>query len=99
MKKVKVTWLKADGSRMEEIRRIPKESDFADAGEYAEIRDFLGGPLEYVTLVPGRKMFYCHEEGKYEGLPFNEAATVIFYEAHGHMDPIAGNVVMFEAVR
>ena len=98
MKKVRITWLKADGSRLEEIRPVPAGTAFADAASYEEIRDFLDGPLEYVALG-AQRMFYCHEEGKYEGLPFNEAASAIVFHAHGHVDPIAGNVVMFEAVR
>ncbi len=98
MQQVRITWIKADGSRKEEIRRIPMETEFADAAPYEEIRDFVAGPLEYVALSMGR-MFYCHEEGKYEGLPFNAAATAILFHAHGHVDPVVGNVVMFEAVR
>jgi hypothetical protein len=98
--KVKVTWLHTDGTRLIEHRFHNPDSDesFSDVVGYEALTKFVGGPIEYVALADDR-MFYCHEEGKIEGLPFNAAATALFQAAHGYVDPVAGNVVVCEAVR
>ena len=100
MQKVKVTWLGVDGMSRTEIKEYDpdREQHFSDAVGYDELTAYIGGPAEYVALGPD-SMFYCHEEGKVEGLPFNAAGTVLFSAIHGFVDPIAGNIVVCEAVR
>lgn len=44
---------------------------------YEEIRDIIGGIIQYVPLPGGREII-CHDEGKLIGLEKNEKATAIW---------------------
>jgi len=55
----------------------------------AELQAFVGGYIEAVYL-PGGVVMLVNEEGKLEGLPYNEPATALY----GAGDPIAGNAIV-----
>ena len=53
----------------------------------------VGGYVEAVTLKDDLTM-WVNEEGKLQGLPVNESATVIFAAAFHVIDTIRGDVVL-----
>lgn len=63
---------------------------------YRQLKDVVGGYIEYVRCDPevtgGYDHFYCHEEGKIVGLPFNKVATELSTWT-ADTDPIVGNVI------
>ena len=66
---------------------------------YEEVKAFIGGWLEAVTLPNGDKMI-LDEEGKLKGLAPNFFATVIWHEYFGPTDTIVGPVAIIrEKVR
>jgi hypothetical protein len=52
----------------------------------------VGGYVEAITLAPDLVM-WVNEEGKMNGMPFNQAATSIFMKYRGGADYIVGPVV------
>lgn len=68
--------------------------DFDSENEYKVIRDGVGGLIQPVTLE-NEIVFWCNEEGKMNGLPFNPLANRIFQHAFpGSRDYIVGDVVL-----
>jgi len=64
-----------------------------------QLQEAVGGRIEYVRiregLIDGSNYMYCNDEGKNEGLEYNERATILADILS--WDFIAGNVVvMFE---
>tara|TARA_R100000773_G_scaffold10094_1_gene9375 strand:+ start:470 stop:766 length:297 start_codon:yes stop_codon:yes gene_type:complete len=66
-----------------------------------QLQEAVGGRIEYVRiregLIDGSNYMYCNEEGKNEGLEYNEHATILAEGCIMSWDFIVGNVVvMFE---
>lgn len=59
-----------------------------------ELQKAVGGYIEGVRLADGR-MMYCNEDGKAQGLPVNEEATILGRAAGiSSFDVVVGNVVV-----
>lgn len=62
-----------------------------------ELQEFVGGYIEIIPLVDDLIMV-VNEEGKLLGLPFNKAATEIFWDATKNtLDYIVGNALICES--
>ena len=62
--------------------------------ELDELNKFVGGYIEIITLK-GSRFMVLNEEGKLDGLPFNQRATMVFRESFpGTNDFIVGNVLV-----
>lgn len=57
-----------------------------------ELNAFVEGFIEIVRLKGG-KILVINEEGKLEGLKFNDKATELYQKAHGPVDVIVGNAL------
>ena len=71
-------------------------SEMADA-TYKSVSDAVGGYIEHITLQGKFEGFslYVNEEGKLNGLPFNDIATAIWERVFGvYTDVIVGNAVL-----
>ena len=81
--------IKTDGTR-EEV--VPKNGKYF---ELKEMQELVGGWIQFLQLNDD-KLLVINEEGKLEGLPFNEGATVtaILDDAIGILDYIAGNALL-----
>lgn len=65
-----------------------------EASEYDELVKLVGGYLEAVTLRNGHTL-WVNEEGKLQGLPYNNTAQAIFDHNFGPgVDLIVGNAVI-----
>jgi hypothetical protein len=58
----------------------------------------VGGYIEIVYKAPGKPWGVCNEEGKLKGLPYNEKATQLWYEACGfvHADHLVGDIIVLD---
>ncbi len=91
MKKVKSVLYHPSGARQEVS---PKDGRFFS---YEELRDFVGGMIEIVSLDNGLLMV-VNEEGKLLNLPSNMAATVLFNAGERlWYDEIAGSALVCDA--
>jgi hypothetical protein len=83
--------ISVDGTRTE----IKGEKE-KGALSYKQLKEAVGGYIELVRCDPevtgGYDHFYCNEEGKLEGLPFNPEATRLSTWT-ADSDPIVGNVI------
>jgi hypothetical protein len=58
-----------------------------------ELQGFVGGYIQIVKTRDSRMMI-INEEGKVNGLPYNEIATSLYI--YGNHDPIMGDVVVLD---
>lgn len=66
-------------------------------GTYKSVSDAVGGYIEHITLHGVFEGFslYVNEEGKLNGLPFNDIATAVWERVFGiYTDVIVGNAVL-----
>lgn len=71
-------------------------SEMEDA-TYKSVSDAVGGYIEHITLHGVFEGFslYVNEEGKLNGLPFNDIATAVWERVFGiYTDVIVGNAVL-----
>lgn len=71
-------------------------SEMEDA-TYKSVSDAVGGYIEHITLDGVFEGFslYVNEEGKLNGLPFNDIATAVWERVFGiYTDVIVGNAVL-----
>lgn len=59
-------------------------------GDLETLQGIVGGPIEFIFVTEGVHA-YCHEEGKYEGLPANPLATRM--SGLAGVDVVVGTVV------
>ena len=71
--------------------------DYDKKDEYRFLSDAVDGYIEMVALKGTQLTMYVNEEGKLEGLPFNDIATSIFQAKFGAVDIIMGNAVLVGA--
>lgn len=57
-----------------------------------ELRHFVGGPIELVTL--GDCYMVVNEEGKLRGLPFNPSASRLYSLFYDDIDCIVGDALL-----
>lgn len=62
---------------------------------YEEVKDFIGGWLEAVSL-PNGDLMIIDEEGKLKELEFNFLGTLIWHEFFGPTDTIVGPVAIIK---
>lgn len=82
--------LKVDGTLSFEEVDAEKEYDFLSGtvGGYIQ-----AVPLSYDETI-GDLTLWCNEEGKLDGLPFNQAATMLWELFYGKTDYMVGDVVL-----
>lgn len=86
--------IKTDGSRVE------KEWSDGLRPSLDELQAAVGGYIEAVPHVEQYKdqpaVMYCNEEGKLSGLPYNYAATALWYEAMEQVvaDALVGDCII-----
>lgn len=56
-----------------------------------ELQAAVGGYIELVTIQGGSKLMLVNEEGKLNGLPFNDVATQLMANPH---DFVVGNALV-----
>lgn len=77
--------IKADGT---ETPVTPKNgTDF----ELDELQGFVGGPIEIVHVPRTSDIIVLHEEGKLEGQPINQKATILYANP---FDVVVGDVLV-----
>jgi hypothetical protein len=86
-----------------EGKRIEVKGEKEDGAlSYRQLKDAVGGYIEIVRCDPevtgGYDHFYCNEEGKLEGLPFNPEATKLSTWT-ADSDPIVGNIIFCKSGR
>lgn len=67
--------------------------DFTTENSYKTISDAVGGWIEAVAIAEDITM-WCNEEGKLLNLDVNHHASRLFVHAFGHIDLIAGDVII-----
>lgn len=68
-----------------------------DANSLATLQGIVGGYLEGVTLASDAHL-YCNEEGKLQGLPYNDLATrIVRTYLPGWQDVIVGDVAVLSS--
>jgi len=68
-----------------------------NTADYSAISQAVGGYIEHIELSGDYAGYslYVHEEGKLQGLPFNDIASAIWERSFGrNTDYILGNVVV-----
>ena len=64
-------------------------TDKKDEPKYAEVKEFVGGMVEVVSM-PNGDLLLLNEEGKLIGLPLNLEATAIWRETFDNDNYITG---------
>lgn len=80
---------------MAEFITITGEKTIVENPSYDQMREFLSGYLEHITLSDGRGM-YLNEDGKAMGLPQNDIGTFLGTLAGiAPDDHVVGNIIVF----
>lgn len=65
-----------------------------------EMQNIVGGPIE-IVYDDGKVQIICNEEGKIRGLPYNEKATLLWWETlrvnsfyEHHNDVLVGDILI-----
>jgi hypothetical protein len=81
-------WIKANGT----VQTVePKNgTDF----RLEELKEYVNGYIQIISLPNDYKYLVCNEEGKLLGLHENRQATDILYFQNGIMDVVVGDVLV-----